>query len=441
MAQLKRLKSILPRGLLARSLLILVIPVFLIQIVTTVVFVDRHWRSMTARLAYAVAGEIATITSVIQNTEYPENFLQTIESALDLSIQLNKNQKLPPKSKHPHQAGWNAMVNEALSQELKKAIKSDFLVYTDLSNKEIRVFVELREGLLNISLPSRRLFSSSSYIFLLWMSGASIILLIVAILFMRNQIRPIRKLAVAAERFGKGRDVPVFKPSGAREVRQAAHSFIDMHKRIRRQVEQRTAMLAGVSHDLRTPLTRLKLALAMLEDTPETKAMQDDIKHMERMINGYLDFVRKDEKEAFSSIKLHHILKEALNKLTLQETDIRLEVPDDLHISVRPAAFERSLINIIGNSIAYADTVEIRTLKTDETLQIIIDDNGPGIPKDNYEDVFKPFYRLDTARGIETGGVGLGLPTALDIIHAHGGNITLSQSPLGGLRTNITLPL
>ena len=346
------IKSFLPRSLFGRSLLIIITPIVLIQVIATFMFFDRHWSKMARRMSFAVAGGIALIARTIEeNPDQPnvERIIKLAAQDLELLASYDENASLDAEKITPYSHVWESMVGESLTRELHGQLRRPFALNVDFEEKWVEVSVQLEKGVLNVSLPQRRLFSSSAYIFLLWMIRASIILLLIAILFMRNQIRPIRKLAVAAERFGKGWDVPSFKPSGAREVRQASEAFLQMHKRIKRQIAQRTDMLAGVSHDLRTPITRLKLQLAILGDSPDAAAMKQDLAEMEKMIEGYLE--------------------------------------------------------------------------------------------DQYEDVFKPFYRVDQARDTGSGSVGLGLPIAMDIVYAHGGKIELGKSPHGGLRVMITLPL
>ena len=307
--------------------------------------------------------------------------------------------------------------------------------------------VALQDGVLSVSPPQRRLFSSTGYIFLLWVMFSSIILLAISVLFMRNQIRPIRRLAIAAERIGKGRDLPPsFKPEGAREVRQASRAFIDMHDRIKRQIMQRTAMLAGVSHDLRTPLTRLKLQVAMLGNTPDSEAMKQDIGDMERMLNAYLDFVRGEGGEASLRIDLKEMLNRVVQATRRTGCTVELEADEgDLLISLRAMAFERCLNNIVGNARKYARSIWIKAERRAQDMQdvivITVDDNGPGIPEEQLQEVFKPFVRLEKSRNAATGGVGLGLSIAQDIVHSHGGEIVLSKSPHGGLRVTLSMPV
>jgi two-component system, OmpR family, osmolarity sensor histidine kinase EnvZ len=438
------IKAFLPRSLFGRSLLILIIPIVLIQVITAYVFFDRHWNKMTMRLAYAVAGEVAVVAHAIEDgndTSKLQNIISYADEHLGLLISFNKGAKLGAESKTTTIHVWESMVAHTLVRELNTALRKPFTLDIDFQEKWVRLAVQLDNGVLNVTLPGRRLFSSSGYIVLLWMIGSSIVLLMVAILFMRNQIRPIHKLAVAAEWFGKGRDVPAFKPTGAREVRQAAQAFMDMHKRIKRQIEQRTAMLAGVSHDLRTPLTRLKLQLAMLGDSPDVNAMKNDIAEMEKMIGGYLDFVRGEGDEQPEYVSLEVLLEKIVMAAKRQGIDASVSIAQDVNLTVRPMAFERAISNLISNAAKHAKKIWISAAIENEKLELSIEDDGPGIPEDQYEEVFKPFYRVDSSRNAETGGVGLGLPIAMDIINGHGGKIWLEKSSHGGLNVRIRLPL
>ncbi len=424
--------------------MILIIPVLLIQLITTYVFFDRHWEKMTGRLSFAVAGEIAMLAEQIEadpKNEAIKTFAGFAARDLQLLIGYQPQKDIPDGE----EGAGTTSVGRALGRAMNEQVRRPFRIDVDRREKWVAVQVELASGgVLDVSLPQRRLFSSSSYIFLLWMIGASAILLIIAIVFMRNQIRPIRRLAVAAERVGRGLDIPVsFKPEGAYEVRQAARAFLDMHQRIKRQMEQRAAMLAGVSHDLRTPLTRMKLQAAMMPAGADTKALKQDIADMERMIDAYLDFVRGQGAETPQRNDLRalvtHIAESARRQGAVIETDTG-PAAADLTLMLRPVAFERCLNNLVGNAAKYADRVWLSLKKNDEGVSIIVDDDGPGIPEDRYDDVFKPFFRLEESRNSDTGGVGLGLPIVQDVVHSHGGRVSLSRSPRGGLRVLIELP-
>lgn len=440
------IKKFLPRTLFGRSLLILITPVLLTQVIVAFIFFDRHWGKMTSRLGYGIAGEIAVLSKMVEeepDKKAVDRVLAFAAQNLDLLASFDKGAKIESEGNIVHGASvWEDMITQTMMRELDNQLLTPFSLSLDFQEKWFHVAVQLDKGVLNVSFPQRRLFSTSTYIFLLWMIGSSLVLLVIAIIFMRNQIRPIRKLAAAAERFGKGRDVATFKPEGAREVRQAAQAFIDMHRRIKRQVEQRTAMLAGVSHDLRTPLTRLKLQLAMLPDSSDMQSMRKDIQDMENMIGGYLDFVRGEGDEQAVLTDLSELLNACVASAGRQGIKVETDIERGIYLMLRPMAFERCLGNILGNAGRYASHAWLRARVHDGKVEITVEDDGPGIAADYYDDVFKPFYRLDSSRNADTGGVGLGLPIAMDIVHGHGGKIWLERSTKhGGLKVIIRLPL
>lgn len=438
------IKRFLPRTLFARSLLILITPIILIQVFTTYMFFERHWNKITSRLAYAVSGEIAILADAL---EYDDNaadvtrVIQYSKKYLSLDVNFDRGAELDLTQTNESEALWESLFAKRLKRELSAQLERPFVIDIAYHEKWVSVLVQLDNGVLSVTLPQGRLFSSSGYIFLLWVFGSSILLLAIAVLFMRNQIRPIRKLAAAAKRLGKGRDVPAFKPEGAREVRDAAQAFMDMHRRIKRQVSQRTAMLAGVSHDLRTPLTRLKLQLAMM-DGKDVKHMKSDIAEMEAMIDGYLDFVRGEGGEQTRITDLNALFEKIAKTAQRDGVNIHLNVRGRMMAMIRPLGLERCISNLISNARKYAHTVWIEAHINDERkLVIMIDDDGPGIPEDQYQEVFKPFYRMDKSRNSQTGGVGLGLPIAMDVVHSHGGKIWLEKSQRGGLRVMIRMPV
>lgn len=442
-----KLKRILPRTIFGRSLLILILPMLLLQAITTYIFFDRHWEKMTSRLAFAVAGEVAIMAEVLEGPDGASQIAGLSRYAvqhLDLLISYAPGTSLEDQPASKSKLDWRRlMMADALNQELMSKVRRPFLLDIDSEEKWVDVRVQLDDGVLLVSLPQRRLFSSSSYIVILWMIGSSIILLSIAIIFMRNQVRPIRRLAVAAERFGRGLDVPAsFKPEGAREIRQAAQAFLDMHERVRRQITQRAAMLAGVSHDLRTPLTRMRLQVAMLPEGPDAEALKQDIADMERMINAYLDFAKGEGTEQPVRTDLRQTLEHIVSGMKRQGADIQLDMPRDLSLFLRPVAFERGLTNILTNARKYAPHIWMTAhmMDDEEHIEILVDDDGPGIPEDQLEEVFKPFMRVDSSRNTATGGVGLGLPIAREVFHAHGGKIWLEKSPRGGVRAVIQLP-
>lgn len=438
------LKQLFPRTLFGRSLMILVTPVLLIQIITAYVFFDRHWDKVTDRLAEAVAGEIAIIAVQVETRSDDIELMKQLSGYAVQNLNLLVSY-IPDEDMDSLTAGKDmqpSIVVDTLAEYLEIRLRRPFKVFIDFENKWIEVFVSLEQGTLLVSLPQRRLFSSSSYIFLLWMIFSSVILLGIATMFMRNQIRPIRRLAIVAERFGKGQDAPKnFRAEGAREVRRATLAFLDMHRRIKRQMDQRTLMLAGVSHDLRTPLTRMKLQTEMLTPSPDVDDLKADIDDMERMINAYLEFVRGQGDEQPERVDLSGMINALVKRVEKTKVDIRGAVDEGVSLIARPIALERAVNNIIANARKYADTIWVSLKQDDDYVYLVIEDNGQGIEPENYEQVFKPFYRIEASRNQNTVGVGLGLPIAQDIVSAHGGTIKLDKSEHGGLFVQIRLPL
>ena len=349
------IKKMLPRTLFGRSLLILATPILLTQVITTYIFFDRHWERMTDRLAYAVAGEIEIIADQIEQTSDPETISQIgryFGQGLDFRVSFQEGAQL--QSQNQTRESWASVVAKTLSRAIEAQVRRPYDIRIDITEKWVEIALQLKNGVLVVVTPQRRLFSSSAYIFLLWMIGTSVVLLAISVLFMRNQIRPIRRLAIAAERFGKGRDVPFFKIEGAKEVRQAARAFLEMRERIDRQIQQRTAMLAGVSHDLRTPLTRMKLQLEMLGDGQDVRDLKGDIADMERMISAYLDFARGEGVEAPERTNIRDVLERVVAASKREGAKVNLAEGEDLFLVLRPVAFERCFSNLIGNAGKYA---------------------------------------------------------------------------------------
>lgn len=430
----------LPRTLFGRSLMIILVPVLLLQIITVVVFIDRHWSKMTSRLAYGVAGEIAVIAGQIEDGAGKQQISGLADRAvrhLDLLISFERDAELKGTSR---KGAYESIVARTLSDALEKQLDKDYRINVKMTNEWVEISLQLDNGVLHISALESRLFSSSAYVFLLWVVLTSLILFAIALLFMRNQIRPIRRLAVAAERFGKGHDVPAFKPEGASEVRQAARAFMEMHTRIKRQIMQRTQMLAGVSHDLRTPLTRLRLNLAMLGDSDDVRAMRGDVETMENMIQGYLDFARGQDDEATVKCDIAELLGQVVDNARRAGHNVEADIEPELTASVRPQGFERCISNLVDNAGYYGEQIRVSACALQADIEVTIEDDGPGIDESLYDEVFKPFYRLDDSRNSETGGVGLGLSIAMDTVHAHGGRIWLERSTYGGLKVAILLP-
>ncbi|MFD1625735.1 ATP-binding protein [Azospirillum griseum] len=437
------LKRFLPRTLFGRSLLIIVTPVILAQGVATWIFYDRHWDTVTNRLAFAVAGDIATVIAQLEHDPSDENrnwVLAVTARTTDLIVALEPNQTLPERL--PPLRG---LLERTLGKALDERVGRRFSINTRVAHEWYEIRVEMPNGVLSVMSPERRLFTPTSYIFILWMIGSAIVLFAVAILFMRNQIRPIKRLAAAADALGKGRDVMNFKMEGATEVRQAASAFLLMRERIQRQITQRTEMLAGVSHDLRTPLTRMKLALDMVAETagcdPEIEELMADVAEMEAMIEGYLAFARGEGAELVQPTDLSRLLNETAASARREGTEVTLSVEPLLTLPLRPNAMRRCIANLLSNAGRHAGTAWVRAERRGGGIDIVIDDDGPGIPHAMREDVFKPFFRLDRSRNLSTGGSGLGMTIARDVVRSHGGDITLDDSPYGGLRVVIRLPL
>ncbi len=439
------LRRVLPRSLLGRSIMIIVTPLLLLQIVTTTVFYQEHWDTVTKRLARGVAGDIAAVVALMPAdatghdpaaAAARDRLFGIARTAMQLDIDFVPNAHLPVLPSVVRAT----LVDRNLATQLSEFVKRPFLTDTRSRETAVEIHVQLGDGVLQVVAPRRRLFSSTTYLVILGMVGSSLALFAIAVLFMRNQVRPIRQLAGAAEAFGKGRDSAAFRIVGASEVRQAAAAFNQMRDRIRRQIAQRTEMLAGVSHDLRTPLTRMKLALAMLGDGADTTDLKADVAEMEKMLGGYLAFARGEGREPQVEIDLKEQLQEVVNAAAREGARVALAAADGLLLTVRPDAMRRCLANLVGNAQRYAHSVAIAAAHRGDGIEITIDDDGPGIPPDKREDVFRPFFRLDPSRNPETGGTGLGLTIARDVARSHGGELELLDSPQGGLRARLWLP-
>ncbi len=434
------LRRLLPRSLLGRSVMIIVTPLILLQLVTTSVFYDSHWDTVTRRLARGVAGDIAAVIALMEQDPDPAaraRLFAIARSAMQLDISFQPGGRLPEVP----MALRETLVDRNLAEALAEVVARPFLTDTRSLERSVEIHVQLDDGVLRVLTTRRRLFSSTTYVVILWMVGTSLALFAVAALFMRNQVRPVRRLAQAADAFGKGREVADFSTEGANEVRQAAAAFNLMRDRIRRQLSQRTEMLAGVSHDLRTPLTRMKLALAMMGEAADVADLKADVAEMEKMVGGYLAFARGEGREPAAEVDLGELLQDAVNGAARDGAQIELQAEPDLVVTLRPDAFRRCLANLIGNAQRHARSIRIAAGRRDDAIDIVIDDDGPGIPADSREDVLRPFFRLDSSRNPETGGIGLGLTIARDVMRSHGGDLTLAESPAGGLRATLRLPV
>ena len=432
------LKPYLPKGLFQRSLLIIVLPVALMQGAVTWAFFDQHWQTTTARLSESVAGEVALVVALYER-EGPEQFDALANLAFattDLSVEYREGDTLPTTRRTAFFRALDRTLRSALGDELNHAFWFDTTRYP--SYVDIRVQVD--GGVLRFIAVRDRVFATTGHIFLIWLFIATGLLLTVAILFIRNQVKPIRQLAEAAEAFGRGQDVERFKPAGAREVRRASAAFLDMRARLKRHIEQRTQLLAGVSHDLRTPLTRLRLQLALMPESEEREAARRDLADMEAALEEYLAFARGQAGEEPDALDLTALCETLADDAAREGVDLRLEVEDGLIVHARESALKRALANLVSNAAAHAEDVLLSARRNGSRLEILIDDNGPGIPADQREEAFKPFSRLDESRNANRKGVGLGLAIARDTLRAHGGELRLEQSPLGGLRARVSLP-
>jgi two-component system osmolarity sensor histidine kinase EnvZ len=433
-------KAIMPKGLYARSLLIIIAPMVILQSVVAFVFMERHWTLVTQNLSAAVVRDIAALIELSKTqAQDPEQALvkKIALERLGLVVDFLPVADMPPPGPKP----FFSLLDQALSRELRRQIGRPFWTDTVGRSALIEVRIQLDNSIMRVLARRSQAYASNSEIFLLWMVGTSLVLLTVAVLFLRNQIKPILRLADAAESFGKGRDAPNFRPRGAREVRRAAQAFLEMKQRIERAIEQRTAMLAGVSHDLRTVLTRFKLELALLGDVPEAEMLKKDVDEMGRMLEAYLAFARGDAGENAAPTDMAAFLDElkADAERNGHKTSAIFHGPPI--VTVKPAAFKRCLANLVSNAARYAPSIAITGHRDHRWLTVTVDDDGPGIPATMREEVFKPFLRLDDARNQDEGGTGLGLAIARDIARSHGGEITLSDSPLGGLRAAVRVPV
>jgi two-component system osmolarity sensor histidine kinase EnvZ len=440
---LSLLAELMPKGLYARALIIIIAPIVVLEGVIAFVFMERHWQQVTRRLSEATARNVAALVELYEELPPGEDahLIEMARDKLALSMQIMPPGDLPA----PHPKPFFAILDGALSDEIRGQIKEPFWIDTVGQSRHVEIRVKTEKAILRFIGTRTQTYASNSYIFLLWMVGSSVILLTVAILFLRNQIRPILRLAEAADAFGKGRPVPEdFRPRGAREVRQAASAFLEMAERIRTHVDQRTTMLAGVSHDLRTVLTRFKLELAFMGDSAETQALRGDVNEMQHMLEDYLAFARGDGGEEARPTNLRELLEEVVEESQIYGKPIELKLRKrrkDLVLPLKRAAFKRAVVNLVSNAARFANQIVIRAATEDDWLRVEVSDDGPGIPAEERDNVFRPFYRLDHARNQDEGNSGLGLAIARDIARSHGGDIALGESSLGGLKAIISVPL
>ena len=431
----------MPKGLYPRSLIIVIAPVILLQSVVAFVFMERHWQTVTQRLSTAVVRDIAAIIDMVETRPAPDDVaasLRIAQERMALKVDLLPSSALPAPGPKP----FFSILDQALSAEITSQIGRPFWIDTVGASNIVEIRVQLDDAILRVFARRSQAYASNSEIFLLWMAGTSLVLLTIAILFLRNQIRPIQQLAEAAESFGRGRPPPSgFHPRGADEVRRAGIAFVRMRERIERQMEQRTAMLTGISHDLRTIITRFKLQLALAGPRTDLKALNRDVSDMQAMLESYLAFARGEAAEDAGDLDLAALFGRLRQEAEMRGVKFEAVLTGPATVRVRPAAFARLVGNLIGNAMRYAKTVNVAAVSGRGSLLLTIDDDGPGIPPEKREEVFKPFVRLDEARNQDEGGTGLGLAIARDIARSHGGEVTLDDSPLGGLRARVRVPV
>lgn len=433
-------KRYLPKSLLGRALTILAAPIILVQVIAIWIFFDNHVDAVTRNAARSLAGEIGlalTLAETATDEKQRTAALELAERFLSINLTWRPGGKLGPTFRH---VGEDTRAGGELMAAMEN-LRVPFQIDTESLPRQIRVVAQGGTGVLEVVATRRKLGSTTNEIFVLWSLGSAAVTLGIAIIFMRNLVKPIRRLAEAADAFGKGQDVPNFKPYGAREVRQAAAAFLIMRERLQRQLQQRTEMLAGVSHDLRTPLARMKLELALLGDKPEAKGLSADVAEMEQMVNEYLAFARGEGTEQAVPVNLPELLEDVVESAQRNGSNVTLKTKGPMRVTIRPNGFRRCLTNLIVNAARFGSGVQLQALRKPHFIEITVDDDGPGVPEDKREEVFRPFYRLDNEKIESTGGSGLGLTIARDVVRGHGGDIQLTESPLGGLRVLIRLPV
>ena len=431
------LKKILPKRLFYRALLIVAVPIIVLQLIITIVFFDSLWIKTNKGMTRALVNEINTFIEVYDNEKVDKKELTNLFSLfLDLNIEFNENKKF----NNIYNERWFSPIDRTLRRELKSNFDFDKYWFDTTSYKElIDLRIKYQNGYFRFLVPKDRVTSSSARIFALWITVPAVIMIIISLIFLKNQTRPITKLAKAAEKFGRGEEITEFKPSGALEIRQAGYEFDKMKKRIQRHLNQRTEMLSGISHDLRTPLTRMKLQMAFINDKDLAKKLSEDIDEMEKMLNEYLQFTSSSYIEKDEMFNLSELIQNIIEKYN--NKNISQDLVPRIYFNGRKNLVSRSLNNLIDNALRYANKVEVKLNKKSTSLFITIDDDGPGISKDEHENVFKPFYKIDKSRADSKSSVGLGLSIASDIIRSHGGNIKLEKSKMNGLRAKIFLPV
>ena len=433
----KLVKNILPKRLFYRALLIVALPVIVLQLIITIVFFDSLWIKTNKGMTKALVNEISTFIEVYKDEKYNKDEITNVFSVYqDLNIEYN----IESNFDFEYIERWFSPIDRTLRRELKSRFGSEKFWFDTTSYKElIDLRIKYQNGFFKFLVPKDRVTSSSARIFALWITVPAIIMVLISLIFLKNQTRPITNLAKAAEKFGKGEEIDEFKPSGAAEIRQAGYEFDKMRKRIVRHLNQRSEMLSGISHDLRTPLTRMKLQIAFIKDKQLSSKLTEDINEMEKMLNEYLQFTRSSYSEKDEQFNLSELIENIIEKY--DDKNISMNLLSRIYINGRKNLIQRCINNLIDNAIKYANKVNVELSKNNNNLFIKIEDNGPGIPENEYNNVFKPFYKIDKGRADAKSSVGLGMSIASDIVRSHGGNIKLEKSALNGLAVKIFLPV
>ena len=433
----KLVKDLLPKRLFYRALLIVAVPVIFLQLLITIVFFDSLWIKTNKGMTRALVNEIKTFIEVYKNDSYDKDEIKNLFSVYqDLNMEFVQDENFI----YDYNERWFSPIDRTLRRELKSRFAGDDFWYDVTSYKElIDLRIKYQDGYFKFLVPKDRLTSSSARIFGLWITVPALIMVIISLIFLKNQTRPITALAKAAEKFGKGEDVEEFKPSGAAEIRQAGFEFDKMRKRILRHLNQRSEMLSGISHDLRTPLTRMKLQTAFIKDKDISNKLTDDINEMEKMLNEYLQFTSSSYLEKDELFSLSDLIEEIIKKYNNE--NISKIIPARIYFTGRKNLIKRSINNLIDNALKYGNKVNVELSKSNTNIFIKVEDDGPGIPEAEYDNVFKPFYKMDKGRAEAKSSVGLGLSIASDIVRSHGGNIKLKKSNLDGLEVRIFLPV
>ena len=430
----KFIKKLLPKQLFYRALLIVAIPIIILQLTISIVFFDSLWIKTNKGMTRALIGEIKTFISAYEKEEYNKDSLIILfQEHLDFNVKFEPYKILPKEDLER----WFSPIDRNLRRELKSKISNYWFDTTSYKNL-IDLKIKYGDGYFQFYIPKERVTSSSARLFAFWITLPAFLLITIAIIFLKNQTRPIINLARASEKFGRGEDIEEFRPSGALEIRQAGFEFEKMRKRIIRHLNQRSEMLSGISHDLRTPLTRIKLQLSFIKDKEISKKLSDDVEEMEKMLNEYLQFASSRSAEITETFDLSELLKTTIMKY--EKKEITTDISKEVFLDGRKNLMQRCFSNLIDNAIKYSANVYISLRKLNNNILITIDDDGPGIPENERENVFKPFYKIDKSRGDSKSSVGLGLSIASDIVKSHGGNIKLETSPTNGLRIKVILP-